>query len=51
MGKKCSKNCEFDTFGTMFELEELQDLMTQFNLLISIYPKALEDEVILKDFQ
>ena len=35
----------------MFKLEELQDLMTQFNLLISIYPKALEDEVILKDFE
>lgn len=49
--KNVPKNCEFDTFGTMFKLEELQDLMTQFNLLISIYPKALEDEVILKDFE
>lgn len=45
------KNCTIGTFGTMFKLEELQELMTQFNLLISIYPEALEDEVILKDFE
>lgn len=45
------KNCTIGTFGTMFKLEELQELMTQFNLLISIYPKVLEDETVLENFK
>ena len=45
------KNCTIGTFGTMFKLKELQELMTQFNLLVSIYPQVLEDETVLNDFE